>query len=34
MEVPSAVALSADGKSIAAAFQHDLANLYLVTGLR
>jgi Tol biopolymer transport system component len=28
------VALSADGKVCAAAFQHDLANLYLVTGLR
>ena len=28
------VALSADGKAFAAAFQHDLANLYLVTGLR
>jgi len=28
------VALSADGKAMAAAFQHDLANLYLVTGLR
>jgi len=28
------VALSADGKASAAAFQHDLANLYLVTGLR
>lgn len=28
------VALSADGKACAAAFQHDLANLYLVTGLR
>ncbi|MGB9236160.1 MAG: hypothetical protein WCC04_17270, partial [Terriglobales bacterium] len=28
------VALSADGKAVAAAFQHDLANLYLVTGLR
>ncbi len=30
----SSVALSADGKAIAAAFQHDLANLYLVSGLR
>ena len=29
-----AVALSADGKSVAATFQHDLSNLYLVTGLR
>jgi eukaryotic-like serine/threonine-protein kinase len=28
------VALSADGKACAAAFQHDLANLYEVTGLR
>jgi hypothetical protein len=28
------VALSADGRAFAAAFQHDLANLYLVTGLR
>ena len=34
MGIPSSVALSSDGKSVAAAFQHDLANLYLVTGLR
>jgi len=28
------VALSADGKACAFSFQHDLANLYLVTGLK
>jgi hypothetical protein len=28
------VALSADGKSAAFTFQHDLANLYLVSGLK
>jgi eukaryotic-like serine/threonine-protein kinase len=33
-EFIGAVALSADGKSGAFTFQHDLANLYLVTGLK
>ena len=28
------VALSADGKAVACTFQHDLANLYLVKGLK
>ena len=34
LDTSLSVALSADGKAIAAAFQHDLSNLYLVTGLR
>jgi Tol biopolymer transport system component len=33
-EFVGGVALSADGKSAAFTFQHDLANLYLVTGLK
>ena len=32
-EFVGALALSTDGKSCAFTFQHDLANLYLVTGL-
>jgi len=28
------VALSADGNAVASTFQHDLANLYLVKGLK
>jgi eukaryotic-like serine/threonine-protein kinase len=34
LETSASVSLSADGKACAASFQHDLANLYLVTGLR
>jgi hypothetical protein len=33
-EFIGAFALSADGKACAFSFQHDLANLYLVKGLR
>lgn len=33
-EFVGALALSADGKACAFSFQHDLANLYLVTGLK